>query len=70
MAAVIDVREVEDLELDHVSAEPIHWQPTEFFSWHNISINRKTEGPGSGSFSSGLSGTAEAGRLFAILGPS
>jgi hypothetical protein len=69
MAAVVDVREVEDLELYDVSAEPIHGQPTEF-SWHNISINRKTEGRGSGSFSTGLSGTAEAGRLFAILGPS
>jgi hypothetical protein len=69
MVAVVDVREVEDLELDEVSAEPIHWQPTEF-SWLNICINRKKEGRGSGLFSSGLSGTAQAGRLFAILGPS
>ena len=68
MAAVVNVRE-EDLELDDVSAEPIHGQPTEF-SWHNISVDRKTDGRKSGLFSSGLSGTAEAGRLFAILGPS
>ncbi|KAM0710586.1 hypothetical protein Q7P35_002258 [Cladosporium inversicolor] len=69
MAAVFDVREVEDLELDDVSAEPIHRQPTEF-SWLNIGINRKTEERGSGISLVGLSGTAQAGRLFAILGPS
>jgi len=69
MAAFVDIREGETLELDEVNVEPIRVQPTKF-SWHNISINPKLEGRGSGIFSSGLSGTAQAGRLFAILGPS
>lgn len=69
MAAVIDVTETEDLELGDLSAEPIHRQPTEF-SWHTIAVNRRREGQENGSASNGLSGTAGAGRLFAIMGPS
>lgn len=69
MAAVIAVTETEDIELGDLSAEPIHRQPTEF-SWHDIAVNHRGEGQESGSASNGLSGTAGAGRLFAIMGPS
>lgn len=68
-AAVIGVTEMEDLELEDLSAEPIHRQPTEF-SWHNIAVDRRGEGQESGPSSNGLSGIAGAGRLFAIMGPS
>lgn len=69
MAAVVNVSKNDTLELGGVSAEPIHQQPTEF-SWHNISTDHRADGRESEFSSSGLSGTAEAGRLFAILGPS